>query len=310
MSAFKTKLVTAYWMDAIGYPFQSTQNIRKERYLGSLISHCKNFKLPVVCYTHNRNFEEVQKIKDDYQLNNLEIKILELSDMKFHQQINKVRDKNFDTLERELDGRGPEIMWGKFEVIEKELNNADQIFWIDCGLQHPGIIPWRYCVKYNKVEDHLLHFPWWSDLELFNFSSLLDEKIFTKLSSITEDKIMLLTSYGPQVSYPFKDKGIIDYNITSPYPIGGIIGGNTTVLKKFIDYFWEGCNEVLNKDFLCTEEVIMKLAYDKMEKNDTINFLFHLYDIKEHDKFHFEQWDKSWSYGKPFYVIFQDILKY
>jgi hypothetical protein len=309
MSDFKTKLVTAYWMDAVGYPFQSTQNIRKERYLGSLISHCKNFKLPIVCYTHDINFIEVQNIKDKYQLDNLEIKILELSDMKLHSQIKEIRDKDFAAV-NELDGRGPEIMWGKFEVIEKELDNADKVFWIDCGLQHPGIIPWRYCIKYNKIEDHQLTFPWWSDTELFNFSGLLTEEVFTKLSSITEDKIVLLTSYGPQVSYPFKEKGIIDYTITTPFPIGGIIGGNTTTLKKFINYFWDGCNEVLNKNFLCTEEVIMKLAYDKMEKNELIDFTFCLYDIKDHDIFHFEQWDDSWEYGKPFYVIFQDILKY
>ena len=220
----KTKIVTAYWMDVNGYPFQGSTNVRKPRYLGSLISHCQGIELPVVCYTHSKNLEELNKIKTDYNLSNLEIKILELSDMKYHKQISKIRDEFFNT---DLDGRGPEIMWGKFEVIEKELEGFDYVYWLDVGLQHPGIFPWRYSKKYNKIEDHVnLSAPWWSDYDVHNFSSLLNTKIFDNLNLMCENKIALITSINPQISYPFYNLGLIDYTIQSPFPVGGMIGGN------------------------------------------------------------------------------------
>ena len=43
----KAKIVTAYWMDVEGYPFQGTRQSLKTRYLGSLISHCKGIDLPI-----------------------------------------------------------------------------------------------------------------------------------------------------------------------------------------------------------------------------------------------------------------------
>jgi hypothetical protein len=112
----KAKIVTAYWMDVEGYPFQGTRQSLKTRYLGSLISHCKGIDLPIICYTHSKNEKELLDLKNEYKLDNLEIKILELSDMKYHSQISQVRDSNFDNC---LEGRGPEIMWGKFQAVEQ-----------------------------------------------------------------------------------------------------------------------------------------------------------------------------------------------
>ena len=83
-------------MDVNGFPFQGSASVRKERYLGSLISHCKNLHLPVICYTHSKSLSEIEKIKNDFNLDNLEIKILELSDMKLHGRINEVRGCDSD----------------------------------------------------------------------------------------------------------------------------------------------------------------------------------------------------------------------
>ena len=57
----KSKIVTAYWMDVNGYPFQGSSDVRKPRYLGSLISHCIGSGLPVICYTHNKNYDATMK---------------------------------------------------------------------------------------------------------------------------------------------------------------------------------------------------------------------------------------------------------
>jgi hypothetical protein len=44
----KSKIVTAYWMDVEGHPYQGTRQVLKTRYLGSLISHCKGIDLPII----------------------------------------------------------------------------------------------------------------------------------------------------------------------------------------------------------------------------------------------------------------------
>lgn len=304
----KTKIVTAYWMDVNGFPFQGCQDIRKPRYLGSLISHCKGINLPVVCYTHQKNINELTQLKDEFNLDNLEIKLLELSDTKYHKQICSVRNQNFNT---DLDGRGPEIMWGKFEVLEKEINSADNIYWVDVGLQHPGIFPWRYSKRYNKEKKELdIPTHWWADYDSHNFSSLFNTDIFNKLNIICKNKIALLTSYNPQISYPFNSLNITNYALQEPYPVGGMVGGSTTILKKYINYFWEFAELILKHNTLCTEEAIMKVAFDKMDKQDIISFSFSAFASGEHDDFHFNMWSKESNNLKPFYMMWYDILNY
>jgi hypothetical protein len=304
----KSKIVTAYWMDVNGYPFQGSSNVRKPRYLGSLIAHCKNINLPIVCYTHTKNLEELEDIKSKYELSNLEIKLLELTDVKCHKEINEVRERNFST---DLDGRGPEIMWGKFDVLGRELDGFDNVYWVDCGLQHPGIFPWRYCKKYNKIEDHKnLSSPWWSEYDSHNFGSLFNTEIFNNLNKMCDNKIALLTSLSPQISYPFLSKNMVDYNFTSPYPVGGLIGGNVNILKKYITLYWDFAKVVLENDFLCTEEAIMKVIYDKMDTNEIIDLKFSAYASGEHDDFHFNMWDIKSNNPKPLYMVWHDIISY
>jgi hypothetical protein len=295
-------------MDSNGYPFQGSSNIRKPRYLGSLIAHCKNIDLPVVCYTHNRNLQELEDVKLQYNLNNLEIKVLELSEIKLHDKINVVRSRNFTT---DLDGRGPEIMWGKFDVLERELDGFDKVYWVDCGLQHPGIFPWRYCKQYNSIEDHKnLSNQWWSEYDSYDFGKIFNTKIFDNLNKVCDNKICLLTSLSPQISYPFYSKGMIDHNFISPYPVGGLIGGDVKILKKYINMFWEFADSVLDYDFICTEEGIMKAVYDKMELNEIHNLTFSAYASGEHDEYHFSMWDINSINPKPLYMVWNDILNF
>jgi hypothetical protein len=302
----KTKIVTAYWMDVNGYPFQGSGSIRKERYLGSLISHCKNLQLPVICYTHSKSLSEVEKIKNDFNLDNLEIKILELTNVKFHNEINQIREINFN---ENLDGRGPEIMWGKFDILEREMDDCDRLYWVDCGLQHPGIFPWRYSGKYNKIEDHNnLTARWWEEYDVYNFKPIFNENIFNNLNIKCDNKITFLLSLQPQISYPFLGNGIIDYNVLSPYPVGGLIGGDTKILKKYLQYYWDFAKQVLGKKFLCTEEGIMKLSYDKMSDDEIFKLEFSAYWSGTHDEFHFEMWTEESNNLKPLYMVWNDIL--
>jgi len=304
----KTKIVTAYWMDSEGYPYQGAPIVRKERYLGSLKSHCQNLGHEIIVYTHSKNLEEVEKLKNDYNLDNLTIKLLELNEVKLHSNINEVRERFFN---EGLNGRGPEIMWGKFDIIERELEGCNQIYWIDCGLQHPGIFPWMYSTKYNKVEDHHSDpFNWWSDYEVFNFPTLFNETLVNKIKSITNDKMFVISTPAPQTNYSqFTERGIVS-NVTEPYLIAGMFGGNVDVVKEFTNNFWHYANEVIKHDFLVTEESIMKMAFDLVNKEKIITFSFDVHATQGHDKYHFQLWDESWNELKPLYMVWHDILKY
>lgn len=303
----KTKIITAYWMDVHGYPYQGADPVRKTRYLGSLISHCQGINFPIICYTHKINESELLRLKEENNLQNLEIKILELNEVKFHKEISSIRDKNFNT---DLNGRGPEIMWGKFQAMEKELDDCDRIYWVDCGLQHPGIFPWMYCLPYGDKKFHTnVTRPYWADCEItqYNFTKLFNTKIFEKLNGISQGKIVTLGCTSPLIGYEFKSKGIDVGEIVAPYPIGGMIGGDSKKFKKYLESFWGTCQKVIEKGFLCTEEAIMKVAHD-INKDIMITFTFGAYQTNEHDQYHFEVWDQSWNKPKPLYMVWNDIL--
>ena len=310
----KTKIVTAYWMDVQGLPFLGANPIRKERYLGSLIAHCQNTGLPVVCYTHSKSINEIEQIKKDNNLLNLEIKLLELNQIKYHKEIDEIRSQDKERYGRDLDGRGCEIMWGKFDILERELDGYDRVYWVDAGIQHPEIFRWGQSKKYNKVEDHKDPYKlgsWWADKDVYNFPNFFNYKVFEKLNSICDGKMHFIMSYTPQVRYDiFNAKNIIDYAITMPFPIGGMFGGDTKILKKFIDNFWYFAKRVLDEKELVQEDCIMKPAYDMIDENEKILFTFTSWYVSEHDKFHFSDWDESWNEPKPFYTVFNDILNF
>jgi hypothetical protein len=304
----KTKLVTAYWMDAQGYPYQGANPDRKIRYQGSLISHCIGSNLPVICYTHSRNYDELNEIKLNYNLTNLELKILELSDVKYHGEIDKIRNSQFNT---DLDGRGPEIMWGKFDVLERELDGFDRVYWVDVGLQHPGIFPWMYSKVYDpEYSDLNIPKNWWAHLDVFNFSKLIDSEIYTQLDKICDNKIMFVCSYGPQIGYPFVQEGILEHPFESPYPVGGMFGGDVKILKKYIDICWEFTEKILDKNILCTEEVIMKPSYNLIPENERVTLIFNSFASGEHDDFHYRMWDEEKNPLKPFYMMWKDIKNF
>jgi len=310
----KIKYLTAYWMDVAGYPFQGANSNRKDRYLGSLTSHCKNLGREIICYTHQKNLHELEELKKIHNLNNLTIKILELTDMKLHKGINACREKYFNT---DLDGRGPEIMWGKFDVIERELNDTDQIFWIDVGLQHPGIFPWMYCIPYHDKKFHDLSDgspPYWNHIQQtqYNFGLLFNENLINKIEVITKDKIFVISTNNPQTSYgQWQSNNIIEYDIHhGPYLIAGMFGGNSNKMRQFVDKFWYFANKAIECDFLVTEESIMKVVFDALNKDIFIPFDFSTHQNGSKIDYHFEIWKDNNDGPKPLYMVWHDILKY
>jgi hypothetical protein len=309
----KTKIVTGCWLDCFGPPYQGASIYRKYRYLGGLVYQCLGFApLQVVCYTHKKNYEEISQLKNSYKLENLEIKLLELEEIKLHDKITKVRERNYI---EELSGRGPEIMWGKFDILEREIEGVDKLYWTDVGITHAGIFPWRFNSKFNEVHHHIpLPFPAiieLTDLEQYNFTSLYNKALIDKINDLTNNKIFVLTSLNPQHCMDeFIAKQIVKSINLDKHPIGGFIGGDVNVLKIFINKFWNFCNIVLHNNFYNNDETIMKLCYDEFDKNNIVstNFDVH-YDHTSDILFnHFQQWTKESNKPKPLYTVWQDIL--
>jgi hypothetical protein len=310
----RAKYITAYWMDVNGYPFQGAISARKDRYLGSLTSHCKNLGREIICYTHQINLNELEELKQTHNLENLTIKLLELTDMKLHSGINECREKHFNT---DLDGRGPEIMWGKFDIMEREMVDADQIYWLDVGLQNPSIFPWMYCIPYHDPSFHDLSDgrpPYWNHIQQtqYNFGLLFNENLMDKIESITKDKIFVISTNNPQTSYgQWQSHNIIDYDVyRGPYLIAGMFGGDVNNVRQFINQFWYFANKALDNDFLVTEESIMKVAYDSLNKELFLPFDFSTHQNGTNIDYHFEIWKDNNDGPKPLYMIWHDILNY
>lgn len=299
-------------MDVPNYPYQGTERMRTDRYLGSLKSHCTNLGYPIICYTHEKNLDELEKFKSDNKLENLIIKIRELSDMKLHKEISVVRDKFYDT---NFNGRGMEIMWGKIDLMERELDGTDYIYWIDIGLQHPGIFPWMYNDLYFDLIFHKFENsepPYWNDKQQtqYTFGKLFNKTIIDKIITLSKNKTFLISINQPQCDFSGYVNNKICDEIGVPHIIGGVFGGDVQNFKHFINEFWYFANKNIEYEFFSTEESIMKMCYENMDKNNFITFNFDVWQTNVHDEHHFEMWDVSWNKPKPFYVVFNDILKY
>lgn len=283
--------------------FGATQN-RKERYLGSLISHSR-IGLPIVCYTQNKNLQELVELKKDYSLDNLEIKIKELNEVKFHNEFQRLRDKyleDISTGKHEIEGRTPEVLWGKFQVLEEEINNSkeDFIYWIDCGLQHVGLFPWwtNPFRGYDDVEYNIEH--------KFNGSKVLNNTVFESLEKIAVDKFVCLVSVARESSEYTQIENFSGWLRPRANPIAGFFGGYKKQTLEYIKSFWDYGLRHLDKDILCHEQSVMKHVNNTFNLNDVIEFQFetHQYNV---NNFHDKLWESPSDGLKPVYRCFVDM---
>jgi len=135
----KTKLVTAFYTDIKGFPFYGHEAYaRHERYLHSLRT-IANTKNEIVLYCNQEQLELLQNYCNDFQLTNVTLKVSNLRDYPKAERMSNIKAKtdNFKMYH--------EIDWNKFYLLEKEYDESyDYIYWIDCGLSHPGLFLDRY----------------------------------------------------------------------------------------------------------------------------------------------------------------------
>jgi hypothetical protein len=149
-----------------------------------------------------------------------------------------------------------EIMHGKILWLKNHINEGyEYIYWIDCGLAHGGLFPFKY--RGGGPDSMENHFK----------CSLMTPKVSENLNKCN-DKLTILV--GIQEFHMF-DKVIDDIFFESEgltkkgnrHVIGGLFGGPVEKVKEFISLYEEVLNKMVQYDVLEREEQILSFLFEK-----------------------------------------------
>ena len=270
----KTKLVTAFYTDIKGFPFYGHEAYaRHERYLHSLRT-IANTKNEIVLYCNQEQLELLQNYCNDFQLTNVTLKVSNLRDYPKAERMSNIKAKtdNFKMYH--------EIDWNKFYLLEKEYDESyDYIYWIDCGLSHPGLFLDRYNPYADKIDG--LSKTW----ENYSYVGLFNESLIPKLNSWVDGKLIncSITLFFHNMTYSNEilDKKFVGNSIS----IGGILGGSVSLLKWYFNEFDILAEKTLSKDSILNHEAM--ISYMVMENPE--KFTTWQFDTWYHDDY----WKKT-----------------
>lgn len=266
----KTKLITAFYTDIIGFPFFGHESFaRHERYLHSLRT-LNNMNTEIVCYCNDTQYDLMTKYCEEFNLTNVIIKISNLKDYpKTNRMLELKRSNDQFNFYHEVD-------WNKMYLLSKEYNESyDYIYWIDCGLSHRGL----FTLKYNPHSDKITGLS--RDWENYSFTNIFCPELFSKINNWVGDKLINLAntmfSHNPnEIRSVYKNNN--DYKHMS---VGGILGGHISKLNWFIEQFDRISDISLNENFILNHEgMITDLEFENPEMFKTYSF-----DTWYHDDF-------------------------
>jgi hypothetical protein len=258
----KTKLVTAFYTDIIGFPFFGHESFaRQERYLHSLRT-LNNMNNEIICYCNETQFDLLQKYCEEFNLNNVTIKISNLKDYPKTERMLEIKKSN------EQFNFYHEVDWNKIYLISKEYDESyDYIYWIDCGLSHRGL----FTLKYNPYSDKITGLS--RDWENYSFTKIFCPELFPKINNWVGDKLINLAntmfSHNPnEIRKVYKNNN--DYKHMS---VGGILGGHISKIKWFIQEFDIISNLCLNENHILNHEgMITNLEFENPDMFKTFSF--------------------------------------
>lgn len=258
----RTKLVTAFYTDIIGFPFFGHDAFaRHERYLHSLRT-LNNMNTEIICYCNETQFDMMIKYCEEYKLTNVTIKVSNLKDYPNSQRMIDIKSSNSQfNFYHEVD-------WNKLYLLSKEYDESyDYIYWIDCGLSHRGL----FLLKYNPYPDKITGLS--RDWENYSFTNLFSSELFPKINNWVGDKLINLAN--TMFSHNVNDLKSV-YNDTHDYKhmsVGGILGGHISKLQWFITEFNKVSNICLDNNFILNHEVMMtKMEFENSDMYRTYSF--------------------------------------
>jgi hypothetical protein len=258
----KTKLITAFYTDIIGFPFFGHESFaRQERYLHSLRT-LNNMDNEIICYCNETQFDLLKKYCEEFNLNNITIKISNLKDYPKTERMLEIKKSN------EQFNFYHEVDWNKIHLISKEYDESyDYIYWIDCGLSHRGL----FTLKYNPHSDKITGLS--RDWENYSFTKIFCPELFPKINNWVGDKLINLAntmfSHNPnEIRKVYKNNN--DYKHMS---VGGILGGHISKIKWFIQEFDIISNLCLNENHILNHEgMITNLEFENPDMFKTFSF--------------------------------------
>lgn len=258
----KTKLVTAYYTDISGPPFFGhAEPARHERYLHSM-RVLNGMDIEISCYCNETQFEFLTNYINNFELTNINLKISNLTDLPVLDKMLKIKEStnSFDFYH--------EVDWNKLYLLDKEYDESyEYIYWIDIGLSHHGIFP----KKYNPNAELATGFS--SDFNTYSFTKLFTPELFNGINNFADDKLISIENQV-QFHSTIQLGNILERHFNYPsLSVGGILGGNVTKLKWFIEKFNTLGDKSLEKDTILNHEAIISFIKEETPENFN-NFSF------------------------------------
>jgi hypothetical protein len=309
----RTKLVTSYYAYHNGEPYWG-QSGRDRWYKYSLACIC-GMGVDIVCYTDpgDLGYNQLVELKEKFQLDNLTIKIYDISTNPYQDRVYKIRmadEKRYnDSMNLHHYIRSPQIYWMKYHFLEMENEPDINLYWIDAGLSHTGLFP-PSASKYYEVEGYEDYYkdspegfsP--HEHEYYWFDKAFNPSTIERINDFADGKIVNLYRYGTTDNnfYEFNEKieEQLDYELV--FVVAGFFGGNSNVMTQYLIDSKELVEKCLSTgDYICTEQEIMTYLNAK-DRGKFANFKF--------DTFYHEGWSNIYQPSmKPFSYFFIKDLK-
>lgn len=285
----RVKIITSIYSDLSSLNMGGRSH-RKDHYRFSLLSLLKMSQADFLCYTSEREIEDLKNFfYKTYNISEerLKFEVYDLLKSDYSDVLNPLKELS----DKFVSDRSYEIQYSKFSWYNKEDKSYDYYFWFDSGLSHTGLIP----DKYLSGKGYQVYFE----------SSLFNDNFLNNLLNYCEDKFVIVAKENSRNYW----EGTVDnqyYNVydNSVHIIGGFFGGKKELWEKVVPTFDQYVKLILpvQKKFFYEEHFMSLMYQNHKEWFKTLNFdiWWHEDNFKEGSKEFFEQ-------NKSFYKILEEL---
>ena len=285
----RVKIITCIYSDLSSLNMGGRSH-RKDHYRFSLLSLMKMSNADFLCYTSEREIEDLKNffyILHNVSEEKLKFKVYDLTNSDYADVLNPMKEPSVSS----VSDRSYEIQYSKFSWYNKEDKSYDYYFWFDSGLSHTGLIP----DKYLSGKGYQVYFE----------SSLFNDNFLNNLLNYCEDKFVIVAKENSRNYW----EGTVDnqyYNLydNSVHIIGGFFGGKKELWEKVVPTFDQYVRLILpvQKRFFYEEHFMSLMYQNHKEWFKPLNFdiWWHEDNFKEGSKEFFEQ-------NKSFYKILEEL---
>jgi len=285
----RVKIITSIYSDLSSLNMGGRSH-RKDHYRFSLLSLLKMSQADFLCYTSEREIEDLKNFfYKTYNISEerLKFEVYDLLKSDYSDVLNPLKELS----DKFVSDRSYEIQYSKFSWYNKEDKLYDYYFWFDSGLSHTGLIP----NKYLSGKGYQVYFE----------SSLFNDNFLNNLLNYCEDKFVIVAKENSRNYW----EGTVDnqyYNVydNSVHIIGGFFGDKKELWEKVVPTFDQYVRLILpvQKKFFYEEHFMSLMYQNHKEWFKPLNFdiWWHEDNFKEGTKEFFEQ-------NKSFYKILEEL---